>query len=259
MKHILFILGIILIASCKKDDVDPNASANGAFTPTNTSFSELDLSQTTNADLYIIELNVNDDANGMILDLNADGQGDLRINGSADQDWFGQTATSESNLTLTPLNQNTFLLSDSNIDSTFNFSTSDTNTVNIQYYQLTSSDSTAGSNLTQTNTNFYCTHEDNTATVLANDSRWVSNSQIIRDHYKSTSSYYYGPDANGFYLDIEDVIQYKRGIVPNSQISWIPIKFISSEGNVKLGYLKLRPSLSFGFINVGLSGWAIQR
>lgn len=262
MKQFCFILFLTLLTSCNKDKVDPNGDSSFSsctFISTSTSFSQLDLTQTDNSDLYFLELNVSDDANGMIFDLNCDGIGDLRIDGSSDQDWFCQTSTASSNLTLTPLNQNTYILSDSRIDSTFHFSSADTSGINIDEYQLISSYSVTGSSLTQTNTNFYCSQQDSTTTVLANDVRWVSSPQVIGDHYNSTSTYYFASDPNGYNHDISDVREYIRGIIPNYQVSWVPIKFITNDGNVKLGYLKLRPSLYFGFVNVGLTGWAIQR
>ena len=262
MKQFYFILFLTLLTSCNKDKVEPNGNSSFsscAFSSTNTSFSQLDLAQTNNSDLYFLELNVSDDVNGMVFDLNCDGIGDLRIDGNSDQDWFCQTSTASSDLTLTPLNQNTYILSDSRIDSTFQLSSVDTSGTSIQDYQLVSSYSVTGSILTQTNTNFYCSSQDSTTTVWANDSRWVSSPQVIRDHYKSTTTYYFGSDQNGYSHDISDIQEFNRGIIPNYQVSWIPIKFITNDGNVKLGYLKLRPSLYLGFVNAGLAGWAIQR
>jgi hypothetical protein len=100
---------------------------------------------------------------------------------------------------------------------------------------------------------------------MASDPRWTfthpfssQSSQIVRSHYEYTLTYS-GPDANGYYVDATIINEYNRGIIPNYSISWIPIKFITNENHVKLGYLKVIPKISTGYMNFEVDSWAIQR
>jgi hypothetical protein len=256
----LLILSLVFSA-CDKDDVDPNTESNGLFTTTSTSFSELDLTQINNGEMFVMNLDIDDDANGLTIDLNGDGVNDLRIVGDADQDWVGTSTIKSSNLGIVTLNSNTFVLRDSVPDSTFNLTTIDTNSLSIDYYQLVSSYQESGSVLTSETMNSYVTDVDSTSIVLSNDSRWTYfyTYQAIRNHYKNTTDHNFGPDSNGYYLDVTDVIEYSRGIVQNYTVSWIPIKFITDEGNVKMGFIKLKPRIYTGFMNVGVDCWGIQR
>ena len=101
---------------------------------------------------------------------------------------------------------------------------------------------------------------------MANDPRWTfthplssQSSQIIRMHYENTTTYYTVDNGNGYSVDATVINDYQRGIVPNYSVSWIPIKFITNENQVKLGYLKLIPEIYTGYINFELAAWAIQR
>ena len=260
----LLILGL-LFSACDKDDVDPNSNptteSNCLFTTTSTSFSELDLTQINNGDVFVMNLGIDDDASGLTIDLNCDGINDLRIIGEADQDWIGSSTIVSSSLSIKTLNSNTFVLRDSISDSTFHFSSIDTNNLGIDHYQMVSSYPVNGSVLTSNTMNSYVTNVDSTSTVLGSDPRWTYfyTHQAIRNHYKNTTDHNFGPDSNGYYLDVTDVIEYSRGIVQNYTVSWIPIKFITDEGNVKMGFIKLKPRIYTGFMNVGVDCWGIQR
>lgn len=255
----LLILSLVFV-SCKKDEDDPIVESDCLFATTNTSYSELDLSEASNGDLFIMNLNVDDDANGMMIDLNCDGIDDLRITGEADQDWVGYSTISTSKLSIVTLNSNTFVLQDSIVDSTFTLSTADTTNFNIDFYQLVSSYQESGSVLTSETTNSYVTNVDSTSVLLANDPRWTYaySPQTVRRRYKNVSDFDYGPDMNGYTQYIMDIIEYDRGIAPNHTASWVPIKFVTDEGKVKMGFIKLKPQLYNGFINVGVDCWGIQ-
>ena len=262
MKFLVPLLVVSLtFVSCNKDEDDPVDESNCLFDTTNTSFSELDLSQTSSTDLFTMVLNVDDDANGLRLDLNCDGTDDLQIFGESDVDYVGYSTISTAKLSIKTLNTNTFVLTDSIIDSTFNVSTADTNGFTIDYYQLTSSYQDNGSVLTSTTTNSYVTRVDSNAILLGNDPRWTHSysAHVVRDRYRNVSDFEYGPDGNGYTQYIMDILDYRRGIVPNHTLSWIPIKFVTDEGNVKMGFIRLRPVLHNGFISVGVACWGIQR
>ena len=284
LKNFLYlILFCFAIFSCKKRGcTDPNAinynanaikddgsceyGSNCLYTTINSSFSELDLSQTSNNNLFVMNLNEEFNSDGSLsIDLNCDGINDLRIVGEADQDYVGSTTTKSSELRISTLHSNVFILIDSIADSTFNISTNDTTNLNINSYSLTSSNQANGSVFSSSSINNYVTHVDSNSTLMANDPRWTfthpfssQSSQIVRSHYEYTLTYS-GPDANGYYVDATVINEYNRGIIPNYSISWIPIKFITNENQVKLGYLKVNPKIYTGFMNFEVDSWAIQR
>ena len=74
-----------------------------------------------------MNLNEEFNSNGSLsIDLNCDGINDLRIVGEADQDYVGSTTTKSSELRISTLNSNVFILLDSIIDSNFYVSNADT-------------------------------------------------------------------------------------------------------------------------------------
>ena len=250
------------LTACKKENTPPATIASlcgGNFTKTTISFSELNLNQANNPDLYYITLDVSENIDGVSYDINCDGVGDIKFSATADQDWFGNTEIKYGRLFIEPLNSNTFILADSTMDSTFISNSIDTNGVNILENQLQSSYPIIGSTLQQVNQAIYATHYDSTSTLYANDIRWTSSTQTILDYYRRGEDYYFGPDTSGYYHDILSLTEYKLGIVPNYSISYIPVKYIENNGAIKLGYFKLRPSVSFGFSSAGLTGWAVQQ
>ncbi|MDG1841338.1 MAG: hypothetical protein P8I93_03210 [Crocinitomicaceae bacterium] len=283
MKIFVFLLIFCFaIVSCKKRGcTDPNAinfntdatkddgsceyGSNCLYTTINNSFSELDLSQTNNDNLFIRNLNEDYNSSGLTIDLNCDGINDLRIDGEADQDWIGSSTTKSSELRISTLHSNVFILLDSIADSTFNISTNDTTNFNINSYNLTSSYPANGSVFSSSTINSYVTPMDSNSTLMANDPRWKfthpfssQSSQIVRSHYEYTYTYS-GAAGNGYYVDATNTNNYYRGIVPNYSISWIPIKFITNENLVKLGYLKIIPKIATGYITFEVDSWAIQR
>ena len=284
MKNFLYLfLFCFAIFSCKKRGcTDPNAinynanaikdngsceyGSNCLYTTINSSFSELDLGQTNNDNLFIMNLNEEFNSNGSLsIDLNCDGINDLRIVGEADQDYVGSTTTKSSELRISTLHSNVFILLDSIADSTFNVSNADTFNLNINSYSLSSSYPANGSVFSSSSINGYVTHMDSNSILMANDPRWKytspfssQSSQKIRSHYEYTQTYS-GPDANGYYVDATVINDFSRGIIPNYSISWIPIKFITNENQVKLGYLKVIPNIYTGYMNFEVDSWAIQR
>ena len=283
MKNFLYLfLFSFAFVSCKKRGcTDPNATnynadatkdngsceygSNCLYTTINTSFSELDLAQTNNDNLFIRNLNEEYNSNGLTIDLNCDGINDLRIDGEADQDYIGTTTTKSSELRISTLHSNVFILLDSIADSTFNISNNDTVNFNINSYNLTSSYQANGSVFSSSTINHYVTHMDSNSILMANDPRWTfthpfssQSSQTVRTHYEYTYTYS-GAAGNGYYVDATNTNNYYRGIVPNHSISWIPIKFVTNENHVKLGYLKVIPKIYTGFLNFEIAAWAIQR
>lgn len=261
MKVILPILVLVLvISSCEKDDVPPVAEPTCLFTTTSTSFSELDLSQTNNDDLFIMNLDVNDDANGMRIDLNCDGADDLLIATSVvDQSNLGTNLLSK--VSIQTLNSNTFLLRDSTVLYRFFSESIDTNNFDITHYELTSSFQPNGSVLLDETTNLYPINVDSNSVLTSNDPRWTyqSSAQIIRSRRIATSTNDWGPDSNGYTHYLTNALDYRYGIVPDQAISWIPIRFVTDQGNVKMGFIKLKPELYEGAAEVGVDCWAIQR
>ena len=252
-------------ADATKDDGSCEYGSNCLYTTINTSFSQLDLNQTNNGNLFIMNLNEDYNSSGLTIDLNCDGINDLRIDGEADQDWIGSSTTKSSELRISTLHSNVFILLDSIADSTFNISTNDTVNFNINSYNLTSSYQANGSVFSSSTINSYVTHMDSNSILMANDPRWTfthpfssQSSQIVRNHYEYTYTFS-GAAGNGYYVDATNINDYQRGIVPNYSISWIPIKFINNENQVKLGYIKLTPKIYTGYMNFEIAAWAIQR
>lgn len=248
-----------------KDNGSCEYGSNCLYNTINSSFSELDLSQTNNDNLFIMNLNEDYNSSGLTIDLNCDGVNDLRIDGEADQDWFGTTTTKSSELRISTLHSNVFILLDSTSDSTFNIYNIDTVNLNINSYDLTSSYQANGSVFSSSTINSYVTHMDSNSILLANDPRWtfthpfsIQSSQIVRSHYENTTTFS-GGAGNGYYVDATNISEYLRGIVPNYSISWIPIKFITNENQVKLGYIKVIPKINTGFMTFEVDSWAIQR
>ena len=66
-------------ADATKDDGSCEYGSNCLYTTINTSFSELDLSQTNNDNLFIMNLNEDYNSSGLTIDLNCDGINDIRI------------------------------------------------------------------------------------------------------------------------------------------------------------------------------------
>lgn len=256
----LIILGLILF-SCKKDEIETVSESDCLFTSTSNSYSALDLGQLNNSDVFIMNLNADDDANGLRLDINCDGINDIEIAGDADQDWVGFSTIASSRLSITTLNSNTYVLKDSIVDSTFSAISADTNNFQIDFDELVSSYPTSSSVLTSTTTNAYVTNVDSNAVLLENDPRWTYSyyEQLVRDRYKRVDNFDTGPDANGYMHYVNQVWEYNRGIAPNHEFSWIPIKCVTTEGYVKMGFIKLRMALHNGFINVGVDCWGIQK
>ena len=247
----------------KKDNGSCEYISNCLYRTLNKSFTELDLGDINNCDLFF--MNINDDSDSLTIDLNCDGINDLRIFGEADQDYVGSATTKSSELRISTLHSNVFILLDSIADSTFNVSNADTFNLNINSYSLTSSNQANGSVFSSSTINNYVTHMDSNSILMASDPRWTfthpfssQSSQTIRTHYEYTTTYS-GPDANGYYVDATVVNDFNRGIIPNYSISWIPIKFITNENHVKLGYLKVIPKISTGYMNFEVDSWAIQR
>lgn len=252
-------------SNATKDNGSCEYRSNCLYTTINTSFSELDLSQTNNDNLFIMNLNEDYNSSGLTIDLNCDGINDLRIDGEADQNWIGSSTTKSSKLRISTLHSNVFILLDSIADSTFNISNNDTVNFNINSYNLTSSYQVNGSVFTSSTINSYVTNVDSNSILIANDPRWTFThplssqySQIVRSHYEYTYTYS-GAAGNGYYVDATNINDYHRGIVPNYSISWIPIKFINNENQVKLGYLKVIPKIYTGFMSFEIAAWAIQR
>jgi hypothetical protein len=123
---ILFILFALVASSCNKGD-DSNDDSNSLFTTTNTSFSELDLTQINNGDLFIMNLDVDVEAKDLTIDLNGDGIKDLKLTGSDYNSWSGGNTLGSSVLLLQTLSPNTFVLGDSISDTTFVMNSIDTN------------------------------------------------------------------------------------------------------------------------------------
>ena len=253
-----------------KDNETCEYGSNCLYETLNKSFSELDLSNTNDCDLFIMNVYEDFQSGGRTFDLNCDGIDDLRIDGESDQQWTGFLDTSNSTLSaelrISTLHSNVFILLDSAIDSTFNYTTIDTNNLDILNLNLTSSIQDSGFIFLSSEENLYVSNIDSTELLMANDSRWTYTdpfspqpSQILRTYYNHTSYYSVENNGNG-YSYVETVRnEYDRGIIPNHKTSWIPIKFITNENNVKLGYIKVAASLGGGYLNYEVISWAIQR
>ena len=266
MKSFLPLLLLVLaLTSCKKEEnIHPVPESTCLFATTDISYSELDLSQANSGDLFIMNLDVNDDANGLQFDLNCDGIDDVYIYAGANNYYPLYSSNLYSKVSIAALNSNTFLLRDSIADSTFHVNTWDTTGSLITEYDLTTSYTVNGSVLTEEMTYFFVTNVDSTAVIMGNDPRWSNMNgnniefQTVRFRRLNTSTYSWGPDSNGFMREGTHVVDYKRGIAPDQEISWIPIKFVTDEGNVKMGFIKLKPQLYDGAAEVGVECWGIQ-
>ena len=113
----LYISTILMaLTACKKENTLPVTTGSlcgDNFTQTTTSFSELNLNQANNPDLYYITLDVSENIDGVTYDINCDGISDIRFNATADQDWIGNTEIRYGRLFIEPLNSNTYILADS--------------------------------------------------------------------------------------------------------------------------------------------------
>lgn len=254
----------------KKDNGSCEYGSNCLYETLNRSFTELDLVNTNNCNLFINNVNQDYLSDSLTIDLNCDGIDDLKIDGQSDQQWtgFGDLSYSElsAELSISTLHSNVFILLDSTKDSIFTYSSIDTNNFNILSLNSTSSNQDIGSVFSSSEENSYVSNMDSTKLLMADDSRWTfthpispQSSQLVRSHYELTS--YYSAENNGNdYSYNETVINgYERGIIRNNRISWIPIKFITNENYVKLGYIKVVPRLGLGFMNFEVVSWAIQR
>ena len=287
-KFIYLLIFCFSIFSCKKKGcTDPSAinfnpdatkdngtceyGSNCLYETLNKSFTELDLSNTNDCDLFIMNVYENFQSGGRTFDLNCDGIDDLRIDGESDQQWTGfdwgtSYETLSAELRISTLHSNVFILLDSAIDSSFNYSSVDTNNLDILNLNLTSSEQDSGFVFLSSEENLYVSNMDSTKLLMANDSRWTYTdpfspqpSQILRTYYNHTSYYSVENNGNG-YSYVETVRnEYDRGIMPNHKISWIPIKFITNENQVKLGYIKVAASVGGGYLNFEVVSWAIQR
>ena len=264
-------------ADASKDDGTCEYGSNCLYETLKKSFTELDLSNTNNCDLFV--KNVNEDYQsgstpgtpiygGLTIDLNCDGINDLRIDGESTQEWTGFLDTSYSTLSaelrISTLHSNVFILLDSVVDSTFNYTGIDTNNLDILNLNLTSSNQDSGFVFSSSEVNSYVSNMDSTELLMADDPRWTyihpfSPHSIVRSHYNHTSYYSIENNGNGYYYAETVRNEYDRGIIPNHKISWIPIKFITNENYVKLGYIKVAPRLGAGYLNFELVSWAIQR
>ncbi len=260
LKAIFSLAFVLFIASCRKDKVPVPVEEpvnTCAINPTGTSYTELDLS-VVNSDLYTVNFSVPQNAQGMMLDFDCDGGADLQFSVSSSDSYNPPFHWEQSQFTLTPLNTRTYLLGDVKSDSTYIISIADTSGIYINNYQLTSSYFASGSALQQVNNTTYLTNFDSTQILFENDPRWTSSSLIGLRQYRLHQSFQYA-DANNYIHYIDDNQEFNRGIIPNGSLSWIPFKFITKSGEVKMGYLKVKPMLWWSSIDLKIEGWAIQR
>ena len=255
-----------------KDNGSCEYSFNCPYETVNVSYTELDLGDVNNCDLFV--MNIDEDLDSLNIDLNCDGINDLSIFGESEHFWASDDMNSDislhsSKLSISTLHSNVFILLDSNTDSTFTYHNIDTNDFHITNLSSVSSNQTIGSVFSSFEENSYVSNMDSTNILMADDARWTftssfsnPSSQIVRSHYRYATYYstFYG---NGYSYDEIVIDEYERGIIPNEKISWIPFKFVNNENQVKLGYLKVEPRLGsdlmIGFMSFGVSSWVIQR
>ena len=259
-------------AEAVKDNGSCEYSSNCPYETMTTSFTELDLGDANNCDLFV--MNIDEDSDSLNIDLNCDGVNDLNIFGQSEQYWVSDDMNSDvtllsSKLSISTLHSNVFILLDSTTDSTFTYQNIDTNDFHITNLSSVSSNQVLGSVFSSIEENLYVSNIDSAHILMADDPRWTftsssstPNSQIVRSHYHYATRYSTS-NWNGYSYDEIVIDEYERGIIPNQKTSWIPFKFITNENHIKLGYLKVLPRLGsdlmMGFMSFGVSSWAIQR
>ena len=149
-----------------KDNGTCEYGSNCLYETLNKSFTKLDLSNTNDCDLFIMNVYENFQSGGRTFDLNCDGIDDLRIDGESDHQWTGFLDTSNSTLSaelrISTLHSNVFILLDSAIDSTFNYSSIDTNNLDILNLNLTSTNQDSGFVFLSCEENLYVSNMDST-------------------------------------------------------------------------------------------------
>ena len=261
-------------AEAVKDNGSCEYSSNCPYETINTSYSELDLGDANNCDLFV--MNIDEELDSLNIDLNCDGVNDLSIFGQSEQYWVSDDMNHDVNLlssklSISTLHSNVFILSDSKTDSTFTYQNIDTNDFHITNLSSVSSNQVIGSVFSSIEENSYVSNMDSSNILTAEDPRWTftsssstPNAQIVRSHYRYTTRYSTS-NWNGYSYDEIVIDEYERGIIPNQKTSWIPFKFINDENHVKLGYLKVVPQLVTAlmtdgpFMSLGVSSWVIQR